>query len=424
MDRILLILRTAINNIYPLALIFTMTNFKCRRRYAFLTAGFIGILALFTDVFLRFHWGEVTLMRYFTLVLAVPSITTLLFMAKDRPSQIFFHFFTAINMLYMSSIIGHITGSADYLPYDVIIRALFYTLTIYLFHRFLAKPYRFLALHMKRGWIMIAAIPFLFYLLVMAMGLYPVLWSDHIYLFFIVYVILCCVYYIIYQTFRNTYDLLHQRETDRLLSCQLAMQKEQMSILEKNNEKIRLLRHDMRHFIENIGICLEDGRNQDALAFLNNYKDLFHQADLKRYCENPVINSLISRYVEKAEQEGISVETRLDIRQKPPVDSMELAIVLSNALENSLIALKKAGPENKRRLIIRSVTDASFGLEIANTCYEKVDFNSDGYPVANEDGHGYGIQSIIAFAEKHRAIVDYELKNNMFRMIMLIQEIT
>lgn len=423
MDGVLLILRIAMNNAYPLALIFTMTNFKCRRRYAFVTAAFIGIFAFFIDLFLRFHWGEETLMRYFTLVLAIPSVFSLLLMTKDRPSQVFFHFFTAVNMLFMSSMIGYVTGSVKYLPYDVITRALFYMLTIYLFHRFLAKPYRFLALHMKKGWVTIAVIPFLFYLLVMAMGFYPAMWSEHPYLIFLVYIILCCVYYIIYQTFCNTYDLLYQQETDRLLSYQLAMQKEQMDILEKNNEDIRLLRHDMRHFIENIGICLEDGRSQDALAFLNKYKNLFHHAELKRYCENPVINSLVSRYVEKAEQEGIFVETRLDIPKNPPVDSMELAIVLSNALENSLNALKKAGNMNKRRLIIRSVTGASFGLEIANTCYEKVDFNADGYPVSKEPGHGYGIQSIIAFAHKHHAILDYELKNNMFRMIMLIQEI-
>lgn len=424
MNLFLLCLRTVLDTTYLLALISIMTSFSCKRSMSVLTGVMIGAVSISFNFFYIFTAGEENLFRFFPLILGSLALPALFILTEDKPFQIFFHFFTAMNMMYMCIVICHIIGSTKHLLTEVLARALIYVTLLFFFYRYLAKPYQLLARNMKRDWPMIAAIPFLFFVLVMMLGLYSPFRFDSLFLIFIVYMILCCVYYMIYRVFSNTYELMNQRETGRLLSLQLSMQKEQLDIVEKNTEKIRLLRHDMRHFMENIGYCLEDGRTEDALAFFQNYKELFHQTKVSRYCENPVINSLISRYMERAVQEGIQAETKLDIPKNLCVDSMELAIVLSNALENSFHALSLVPEGEKKHLLIRCLNDVSFGLEIANTCYEPVEFDKKGYPISRISGHGYGIRSTIAFADKYDAVLDYEFKNNTFRMMMLIQAIS
>ena len=59
-------------------------------------------------------------------------------------------------------------------------------------------------------------------------------------------------------------------------------------------------------------------------------------------------------------------------------------------------------------------------FEVVNTYDGTILFDEDNLPRAEDDGHGTGTQSILAFARKYNAVLIYKTEGDMFYMRMLI----
>lgn len=137
-------------------------------------------------------------------------------------------------------------------------------------------------------------------------------------------------------------------------------------------------------------------------------------------CENPALDAIIRYYLEKAREKGIQTEYHLDIPARLSVSDAELSVVFANALENAIRACENLGEGKSKKIMISCASRPKFVMQISNTC-GKVSFNQDGFPISSREGHGLGIKSIQAFAEKNNALLDYELNKDTLTMSMLIQ---
>lgn len=407
------IVRIAVNAVYLLALMFAMSNFKCgarTRRRAYwvvlaVSAGFnIGVFLLF---------GRPRMMQVFALSVAVPCLAALVLLTKDRFPELFFNFFTAVNALYLVSVIGLSISKNEILWLDILIRAALYSGILYFFARFFSGPYHFLSENMKKGWWVISAIPFLFFAMVMFLGMFPTLNHDNFPAVLLLYVILGFVYLVIYQVFQNTYERIQQSEWSRMLEMQLSMQRQ-------NEDQMRFLRHDMRHYMAGIGVYLKEGKTEDALRFIDQFDASALMTGSTRWCENNVLNVVLSYYLDMAQREKIQVEARLDLPEELPVDAAELTTVFANAIENAVNACRKQGPGEARRLVVNAAASPQLSIEIANTYAGDVKFGRDGLPVTAEAGHGIGTRSIRAFAQRHGAMCSFAVQDGMFYVRLLL----
>ncbi len=53
-------------------------------------------------------------------------------------------------------------------------------------------------------------------------------------------------------------------------------------------------------------------------------------------------------------------------------------------------------------------------LRIENAFTGSVSFNEDGIPITQEQGHGIGTRSIVAFCEKYGSFYDFSAEENKF----------
>ena len=106
---------------------------------------------------------------------------------------------------------------------------------------------------------------------------------------------------------------------------------------------------------------------------------------------------------------------------KLPVDATQLAVAISNALDNAIHA---GMAENEKKLeLISSYNSTCITVIIKNTFNGNVEIGDDGLPVPtkNSDGeHGIGIRSIIAFANANNADFTYSVENNQFIVRLII----
>lgn len=101
--------------------------------------------------------------------------------------------------------------------------------------------------------------------------------------------------------------------------------------------------HDRRHFNNVLLKLLEQSKNYEATALLQGQNQSGPSISTA-YCENPAVNAAVCHYAGLAKQAGIAVEISLDIPDAVHVDSLELAMVVSNLMENAIQAGQKLPP--------------------------------------------------------------------------------
>lgn len=185
-------------------------------------------------------------------------------------------------------------------------------------------------------------------------------------------------------------------------------------------EKIRILRHDMRHLIAAVDASLGAGAWEEARRGLSTFQENMEKAKNIRYCENQVINATLVTYRERAEKSGVSFEVWLAPLPGGKVETTAFAVMLSNALENAFCAVESL-PAKERTVSLKSrIFNGQYVLELANPCTTPVAFDKGGLPLSTQgEGHGLGTRSILAFAQENDAVVTFHQADSRFVMHMV-----
>jgi len=139
------------------------------------------------------------------------------------------------------------------------------------------------------------------------------------------------------------------------------------------------------------------------------------------YCKNKAVNVVVCHYLDLAEQKGIQANIHLTLAAQLPLDSLELALVVANLLENTIqgVSLLSEGQGGSIKLSCHQA--GRFLLEISNSCMETVTLGPDGFPYSTQEGHEVGTKGIAAFAAKHDAELLYRIQDGQFRVPLLIK---
>ena len=194
--------------------------------------------------------------------------------------------------------------------------------------------------------------------------------------------------------------------------------KERLQSAENIMQKDRMMRHDRRHFEALLYQLLEDEKTEEAKKYLSERLSMEPKV-IQKYCENTTVNAAVTHYIFKAQKEGIQTTVSANIPVSLRVDEMELAITISNLLENAVHACMKL-PESERYLKLTAKYKKQLLLEIENSCEGTVPLNKDGYPFSDENNHGTGTRSILAFVNKTDSEIQYLAEEKRFRVRMLI----
>lgn len=308
---------------------------------------------------------------------------------------------------------------------NLLVRIICFSVLLYVIHRYFRTLYFSMLRILNKGWGLYCIIPMSSYAVCYILGVKNItqgsanLATDLFTLFFSA-LTLAASYGVIGSVFLQIRKQARQESENQLLKVQISALNSQSKLVADMEEKIRIYRHDMRHYMRNILTLLESNNMESAIDFAKKCDDLFENTRLVEYCENTTINAILSYYLRGLEQENVKTKYRLDIPENLPVDSVELSTVFANAIENARKACRKLPEGVQGEIELTCVSHPHFIFEIANTYDGNIKLDADSVPLASEDGHGIGTQSIAAFAKKYDAVLDYQTDDNWFRLRMLI----
>lgn len=227
----------------------------------------------------------------------------------------------------------------------------------------------------------------------------------------------CCMVYLVFvnQTLVQE-NVRHQLEQERnALTMQAKQSLQDIEFLRCSQEQAAAHRHDLRHHMLYLASCIENGQKEQAKEYIQSVCQEIESYQTAAYCENETANLILTAYAGRFEKARIQTEIHFSLGKSAAVAPIDLCVLLANAMENALhecqyLLIQKVpvqvtieGYEKEHKLF----------LQISNTCRADVSF-LDGVPVARQEGHGIGTQSIRAIVNKYGGMYSFSVKNERF----------
>lgn len=407
-----------------LGMMSALTVFRYSTKKVFVVFGVYMVWVTLSSFVLLQQFGLAGIMRAFLFTISAPAIFLAYKMDRDAPTLSVFNYATQIAFsLVLNVAIVMLNTALDGAELsEMLIRIAAYALVIFLQYRFLRRPFRQLADVIKTGWGVLSLIPVSFGMLLTLVGTVPGHYMQNpVNILYIVAIMLTMlvVYFAVFQSLRRQYRVQMLIRDRDLLTVQIDAMNKQAEAVLALEEKLRILRHDIRHFTLIMEASLREGSMKRTAEILASFEETLAEAIPKAYCDDYVINSMLTTYLARAEERGIAVKVLFSGPPASVVNSTAFAVMLANALENALNACARV--EQPALSLKGRVFNGQYVMELTNTCDGTVSFDRDGLPQPRRDsGHGLGTRSILAFAKQHEAMVSFQLEGNLFVLRMLI----
>ena len=227
----------------------------------------------------------------------------------------------------------------------------------------------------------------------------------------------CCVAYLAFvlRSSAENETRLRLEQTQENLHLQVTQATREIASLRESERRASTYRHDLRHHMQYLAGCIENGRTEQAQAYIREVCAEIESQKVRVFCENETVNLILSAFAGRAEESGVPLRVRAEVPHFIPVAETDLCVLLSNALENALHACQRLRLTGEPCEIAPVVYEKSgkFFLQVTNTCPPDVTFEK-GLPVTREPGHGIGVRSICSIAERYNGMYSFSEKDGRF----------
>lgn len=214
--------------------------------------------------------------------------------------------------------------------------------------------------------------------------------------------------------FEELDEKIRVKNENELLNMQIKSISDSANLIEKKEEKIRILRHDIRHHTQMLFSLISENENDKALDMLKNLNNQLSPICTAKFCQNQIVNSAISIYAHKAISFQTKLEYKISLPKELPFDENDIAILFANVLDNAVNASVSQPEENRTIKINSRYEQNQLVILVENYFAGEVSFDNKGIPISNKDGHGFGMKSILYVVNKYNGTAIFTHENNIF----------
>lgn len=383
---------------------YSMMNYRVptKRAYGYFAA--VTAVCLAFNSYITIHYGSTVLRSVILFTIGLPYFVLILLITKDKISQTVFNFWLWINIYDIianfSAFINDYTLKDAY--FLTALRFVLFGGYFILYNKHLKAKHRMLMDRLKVNWWIFSFIPMSFTGLICLVNYYfldfhgvtrnyPVL--------LMICILMLLVYILIFYTFQTAGDAMERERIAGNMKEQILLQKKQYEFYLQKREAERIFRHDARHRDSILISYLENGDVEGAKEFLKKELAEIEKNAKIPFCENTLINAVLSEYRTKAEQEGLEFSC----------DEAEFCVMLSNLLENSLDAAKSYIAISIKHL------NHQLSLNVKNDYEGELKKSTENnYLTTKPQGSGLGLKSVEAILKSNSGFLKIEDTDGVF----------
>jgi hypothetical protein len=213
-------------------------------------------------------------------------------------------------------------------------------------------------------------------------------------------------------------NLLRQNEkTQTMLLIEAQNEAQQLHIrqLMDNHEKIRQMSHDFKQQVDVFSRLCEEKHYDELSRNLSELSDR-HSAMSVVKTGNLLLDTILSSKKEAATAQGFELELNLNVQPELDFITMEVCILLGNAIDNAIEACARSASEKKLITMELTADSSRFLFHLKNNIGKPPQKDGEFLKTQKPDNlrHGIGLRSIKQISQKLGGNMTYEYDDEHF----------
>lgn len=220
-------------------------------------------------------------------------------------------------------------------------------------------------------------------------------------------------YYCMLYMMERFETLTRKQHEDEMYRKEMRYKEIYYSEMEKRNEYIQNLKHDIKNRMITLYYFVEKGDMQGVEEQLKGYSEELEKIDGKSYSCNPIVDSVLRVKLGIAKSEGIHIDSSIQITKQIRLEFGDIGILYGNLLDNAIEACRKAGVDQRFIRIENKYIEGKLILVIENS---KNNERNEFLRTTKKDAinHGRGICSVRKVVEKYNGTIVFTDKGTSF----------
>ena len=216
--------------------------------------------------------------------------------------------------------------------------------------------------------------------------------------------------------------LFHQYENE-VLRQKIQGYANQLDVMLQGEEKVKALRHDMKHHMNELRILAAKGENRAIEDYIGDMEEFITNPNEIVCSGNLEIDSVMNYMLRRAKKELRTVNVNVRLPESVS-HSFDINVILGNLLENGIEAARQT--KNKRLDINIELQQGVLRIQIENSYNGKTVFNEGKrhqrlLTTKREKGsHGIGLENVRKIVEKYDGIMEVCPDGDVFRVILIL----
>lgn len=220
------------------------------------------------------------------------------------------------------------------------------------------------------------------------------------------------------------HSILQQYETERL-KTQLQVYANQLNVILQGEEKIKALRHDMKHHLNELMLLANKHDTAEIQEYIDQMKLFLQNPDEIVASGNLEIDSVLNYMLQKAEKELKTVDIKVMLPEKVK-HSFDINILLGNLLENAIEASRKT--KNKYLSVHIALKRGILKIKIKNSfessCILQEEQQGKNIVLKTTkpftDQHGIGLKNVKKIVEKYNGTMEVTTQDSIFCVNLIL----
>lgn len=210
-----------------------------------------------------------------------------------------------------------------------------------------------------------------------------------------------------------------------IMARQLESYSNQLSVVMRSEEKVRGLRHDLKHHLGEISVLAERGQVHEIAAYVRDMQENLLNEGEYASSGNADIDSLVNLMIERARRELGSVRCRVCVPQELDISAFDWNIILGNLMDNAIDAAKKSEDRllqlkvHYRKGMLFIELKNSYSGELLRT--QERYLSTKDYDRSDESQvHGLGLRNVGQIVEKYNGSMEIDDAGGIFEVRILM----
>lgn len=228
---------------------------------------------------------------------------------------------------------------------------------------------------------------------------------------------LCALNLVVFHLYDGLLDKFTQTIKMKVVERQNRYYERQLAIMLESQENLRKSRHDSKNKLLVLQTMLINGESAKAIEYLERMSNELRIKEEIISTGNMAIDAIINYKLQKALEHHIHLNLDVSIPVELKIDSMDLAILLGNLLDNALLATQML--EEKREITIVMNYDKNLlYIHMMNPYLGKVKCLNGRYFTTKNDkqNHGIGLLSVAEIVERYHGLLEINHENQIFQV--------